>query len=55
MLAEYDFRKRVRGKHAKRYAEGTNLFALEPDVARCFPTAESVNSALRGLMEVAQK
>jgi hypothetical protein len=48
---EYDFSKGVRGKYAKRYAEGTNIVRLEPDVAKAFPTAKSVNDALRGLME----
>jgi hypothetical protein len=50
---EYDFSQGVRGKYAKRYAEGTNIVALAPDVAKAFPTADSVNAALRGLMEVA--
>jgi hypothetical protein len=48
---EYDFSKGVRGKYAKRYAEGTNIVRLDPDVAKAFPTAQSVNEALRGLME----
>jgi hypothetical protein len=47
MLAEYDFSGGVRGKYAKRYAEGTNVVLLEPDVAAAFPTAEAVNRALR--------
>jgi len=55
MLPEYDFSKGVRGKYAKRYAEGTNIVLLEPDVAKVFKNAESVNSALRGLIEVAGK
>ena len=33
MRAEYDFSKGVRGKHAAKYAEGTNVVVLEPDVA----------------------
>ena len=48
---EYDFGKGVRGKYAKRYAEGTNIVRLDPDVAKAFPTAQSVNDALRRLME----
>jgi len=31
---EYDFSKGVRGKHAAKYTEGTNVVVLEPDVAR---------------------
>lgn len=52
---EYDFSKGVRGKYAKRYAEGTNIIALAPDVARAFPNAEAVNAALRGLIEIADR
>ena len=47
MLDEYDFSKGVRGKYAKRYAEGTNIVILAPDVAEFFPDSESVNTALR--------
>ena len=45
MLDEYDFSKGVRGKYAKRYAEGTNIVVLTPDVAEFFPDSESVNAA----------
>ena len=55
MLDEYDFSKGVRGKYAKRYAEGTNIVVLAPDVAEFFPDSESVNTALRALVGVAQK
>jgi hypothetical protein len=47
LLEEYDFSKGVRGKYAKRYAEGTNVIVLDPDVAAVFKTAESVNRVLR--------
>ena len=46
---EYDFRGGVRGKYAARYAEGSNVVVLEPDVAQAFPDADSVNKALRVL------
>ncbi len=55
LLPEYDFSTGVRGKYAKRYAEGTNVVVLSPDVAAVFPDADSVNRALRGLVEIAQK
>ncbi len=55
MLPEYDFSKGVRGKYARRYAEGTNIVVLSPDLARFFPDSESVNRALRALVEVAQR
>ena len=55
MAAEYDFSKGVRGKYAQRYAEGTNVVVLAPDVAEYFPDAESVNAALRALMTIARE
>ncbi|MGC8639398.1 MAG: hypothetical protein ACP5XB_05915 [Isosphaeraceae bacterium] len=55
MLAEYDFSQGVRGKYADRYAEGTNLVRLSPDVAEFFPDSESVNAALRGLVDIARE
>ena len=56
LRAEYNFRKLgegVRGKYAEDYGEGTNLVLLEPDVAKAFPTDESVNEALRVLVQIA--
>lgn len=55
MREEYDFSGGIRGKYAARYAEGTNLVALEPDVAEAFPDGEAVNRALRELMEIARR
>jgi hypothetical protein len=55
MLDEYDFRKGVRGKYAKRYAMGTNVVVLAPDVAVAFPDADSVNRALRALIKIARE
>ncbi|MCO5170046.1 MAG: hypothetical protein M9894_27235 [Planctomycetes bacterium] len=55
LLPEYDFRDGVRGKHARRYAEGTNVVVLEPDVAEYFPDAESVNEALRLIIRAAKR
>ena len=49
MRDEYDFTKGVRGKYARRYAEGTNLVLLDADVAKAFPSATTVNDALRKL------
>lgn len=47
---EYDFDGGVRGKYAKRYADGTNLVLLEPDVAAEFGNAKAVNRALRAYL-----
>ena len=48
----YDFSHGIRGKHAARYAAGTNVVVLEPDVAETFATAAEVNDALRALAGV---
>jgi hypothetical protein len=55
VLDEYDFSKGERGKYAKRYAEGTNIVILEPDIAAVFPDSASVNEALRSLVALARK
>ena len=55
MLDEYDFSTGVRGKYAKRYAEGTNVVVLAPDVAAMFPDSQSVNDALRALVQIARR
>jgi len=55
MRAEYDFSEGVRGKYAKRYARGTNIVRLDPDVAAFFPDSNSVNDALRTITELARK
>lgn len=49
MSPEYDFSRGVRGKHARRYVQGTNVVMLEADVAKAFPNAEAVNESLRAL------
>ena len=55
MADEYDFRGGVRGKYARRYAAGTNLVALDPDVADAFADSASVNEALRLLIKLAHQ
>jgi hypothetical protein len=52
MRPQYDFSKGVRGKHAARYAAGTNVVVLEPDVAAEFRTAEEVNETLRAVARI---
>ncbi len=49
-----DLGKGVRGKHLDSYRRGSNVVLLEPDVARAFPTSESVNDALLSLMRIAR-
>lgn len=45
----------VRGKYFEEYRKGTNLVLLSPDVARVFSSDESVNDALRSLIDLAEK
>ena len=52
---EYDFSQGIRGKYAQRYSEGANIVVLAPDVASVFHDSESVNRALRALVEVANR
>lgn len=53
MRQEYDFSEGERGKYFKRYQEGTNIVALEPEIAEVFPDSKSVNDALKSLMRAA--
>jgi len=52
MRPEYDFSKGVRGKHAARYAEGTNVMVIDPQVLDVFPDSDAVNETLRALAPV---
>ena len=47
-------RSGVRGKYAERFKAGTNLVLLDPDVAKVFPTPDSVNQALRALIRISE-
>ena len=55
MRQEYDFSKGLRGKYAKKFTEGSNVVVLDPDVARVFSDAKSVNDALRSLAKIAER
>ena len=55
MRPEYDFSKAERGVTAKRYALGTNVVVLDPDVVRIFPNATAVNEALRALGRIIRR
>ena len=58
LRSEYDLAKLLkggkRGKYANQYQQGTNLVLLAPDVAEVFTDEESVNEALRLVMQLAQ-
>jgi hypothetical protein len=55
ILPEYDFSNGRRNKYAARYAEGTNLVLLDPDVAKDFPDSKAVNEALRALSAIIRR
>lgn len=55
MRADYDFSQGVRGKHHEAYREGTNVVLLDSDVAQVFRDSESVNRALRMLIDLADE
>jgi hypothetical protein len=53
---EYDLTKLkggVRGKYFQRAQAGTNLVLVDPELAKVFPDAASVNRALRVLRDAA--
>jgi hypothetical protein len=54
MRPHYDFTAGVRGKYARRYAEGTNVVLLDPDVARVFRDSEAVNETPRAAAQIVQ-
>ena len=54
LRAEYrreDLHGGVRGKYLDQYRACTNLVLLAPDVRAAFPTDQSVNEALRSIMQ----
>ena len=55
MRPEYDFSKGTRGTTADRYAKGTNVVVIDPDLLDLFPDGQSVNEALRALASVARR
>ena len=57
LLPEYDLSRLkggVRGKYYREAIAGTNLMLIEPDLAKVFRDAESVNRALRLLVDTAE-
>ena len=49
-LAREQLGKGVRGKYYERFAQGSNVVILRPEVHKAFPTSEAVNEALLGLL-----
>ena len=55
MRDKYDIRGGVRGKYYERYRQGTNVVVLDEHVAAIFRNSQSVNRALRMLIDLARK
>jgi hypothetical protein len=52
VLPEYDFSRSRPNKYAARYAKGSLVVTLDPDVAAVFPGPREANDALRALAGV---
>lgn len=57
VLPEYDldFSKSKPNPYAARYNDATVTITLDSDVAKDFPTSDSVNEALRFLIRITEK
>lgn len=55
ILPEYDFSRGGPNKFASRYAAGSVVVVLKPDVAAVFPSAAEANEALRALAGLIRK
>ena len=54
---EYDLTKlpiMPKGRYAPERRTGSNVVVLDPDLAQAFPTDESVNAALRLILQIAE-
>ena len=52
---DFDYSKAVRGKYYRRLLEeGSNVIILDPEIAKSFRDSDSVNKALRSLLEITQ-
>ena len=55
ILPEYDFGCAAPNKYAARYAAGSAVAVLEPDVAAAFPNSGEANEALRAIAGIILK
>jgi hypothetical protein len=55
ILPEYDFSRARPNRYASRYAAGSIVVVLDPDVAAVFPSAGEANQALRALAGIIRK
>jgi hypothetical protein len=51
MRVEYDFSGGVRGAYSDRFPKDTIAVVLEADIAEAYPDSESVNRALRAILQ----
>lgn len=47
MRTEYKLSGGIKNPYAARFAKGTNLVLIDPDLFEVFPSSEAVNRALR--------
>jgi len=55
ILPEYDFSRASPNSYASRYAAGSAVVVLEPDVAAAFPSSGEANEALRAIAGIILK
>jgi hypothetical protein len=55
ILPEYDFSRASPNKYASRFAAGSAVVVLDPDVAAAFPSSSEANEALRALAGIIRK
>lgn len=51
MKKEYDLSTGKRGKYYKKFVKGSNIFRLDPELKKYFPSSEAVNKALKSILE----
>jgi hypothetical protein len=49
-----DFGTMTRGKYADRCHKASNVVVIAPELQKVFPSAQAVNDALRGLIDLAK-
>jgi hypothetical protein len=55
ILPRYDFSNGRRNEYASRYAPGSIVVVLDPDVATTFGSSKEANEALRALAGIIKK
>lgn len=55
MRVHYSFKGGQRGRYAHLFSQEPHLVVLSPDMAAVFPDSDSVNAALRTLVNAAQE